>query len=291
MISSVLLLPLLQLLPWIVRCSNDGKFFLNEVEGLSLTGPFHRESLGYWSLGDVDISRYAIKLGASLGSVGGSLWSNLTTNHNGTGWQVTLAFRIRGSASAVPSGLTLWYGPAPGPSQQERLQREGGDPLLPQDPLVGMALRLETGPDAFATASATPHYHPEAALVSAVLEEEESIAAAELNNGKRRPYMLTEPAGRCAKRLRNLRYPIVMRVTYLTGVLKVDFDNQDEGATYTECLQLNNVKLPVGQHLGLSCQSSTDIYEIYRMRVAEMVPIQTIPPHLDAIYKVVISFD
>lgn len=71
------------------------------------------------------------------------------------------------------------------------------------------------------------------------------------------PTANTNSFGGCLRDYKNTHTPVVVRVSYIGGVLKVSADTHSKGKKMMPCFEQKDLNLPVGYHFGFSVSRSS----------------------------------
>lgn len=71
------------------------------------------------------------------------------------------------------------------------------------------------------------------------------------------PTANTNSFGGCLRDYKNTHFPVVVRVSYIGGILKVSTDTHSRGKKMIPCFEQKDLDLPVGYHFGFSVRRSS----------------------------------
>lgn len=81
-----------------------------------------------------------------------------------------------------------------------------------------------------------------------------------MNDGTKKfpanPTANTNSFGGCLRDYKNSPVPVVVRVSYVGGTLKVSVDTHSKGKKLVPCFEQKDLQLPIGYHFGFSVSAS-----------------------------------
>lgn len=180
------------------------------------------------SSGEIEYGDQAVRLGRPVPNSKGALWfshPNIFAD-----WQVTLSFSIKGPEHGS-DGLAFWYARSPGKL----------------GPVFGGADRWN-GLGIFVDGFDNDGKGNNPAIMGVLNQGDISFRMDIDGEGQ---YF-----GGCVRQVRNTKHPVLMRITYVNKILKVEIDDAGRGKDeYMNCLERANTDLPLGYYFGVSASA------------------------------------
>ncbi|KAF9905565.1 hypothetical protein BX616_000975, partial [Lobosporangium transversale] len=190
-----------------------------------------------------------IRLNPSVPGLKGSAWRSKPNEYKE--WEVEFSFKAFGQSHIGGRGLAFWY------TQEHAIE---GPVFGSKDQWKGLGVFMDTSDPAN--------------------QRSNSVIYGIMNDGTKtfpsNPTANTNNFGGCLRDYKNSPSPVVVRVSFIGGTLKVSADTHSKGRKMVNCFEQKNVDLPTGYYFGVSAQGAlvgtADDHDLYTFEVYEVNP-------------------
>ncbi|KAF8932457.1 hypothetical protein BGZ47_011371 [Haplosporangium gracile] len=217
----------------------------------SMKKPFTYNSvMPFWSNhGNSFVASDFVRLSPSVPGLKGSVWRQAPNEYKE--WEVEFQFKAFGQGHVGGKGLAFWY------TQERAIE---GNVFGSKDQWKGLGVFMDTADPAN--------------------QRNNPVVYGIMNDGTKpfpsNPTANTNSFGGCLRDYKNTHVPVVVRVSYIGGVLKVSVDTHSKGKKTMPCFEQKDLNLPVGYYFGLSAQAADhgnpDDHDLYAFEVYEVNP-------------------
>ncbi|KAK3836622.1 MAG: legume-like lectin family-domain-containing protein [Linnemannia elongata] len=217
----------------------------------SLKKPFtYNGAMPFWgNHGNSFVASDFVRLSPSVPGLKGSVWRQAPNEYKE--WEVEFQFKAFGQGQVGGKGLAFWY------TQERAID---GNVFGSKDQWKGLGVFLDT---------ADPANQRNNPVIYGIMNDGTKPFPAN-------PTANTNSFGGCLRDYKNTHLPVVVRVSYINGVLKVSTDTHSRGKKMIPCFEQKDLDLPVGYHFGLSAQAADhgnpDDHDLYAFEVYEVNP-------------------
>ncbi|KAF9923827.1 hypothetical protein FBU30_006111 [Linnemannia zychae] len=185
----------------------------------------------------------------SVPGLKGAVWRQAPNEYKE--WEVELQFKAFGHGQTGGKGLAFWY-------TQDRAV--DGPVFGSKDQWKGLGIFMDTS---------DPANHRLNPVIYGIM-----------NDGSKpfpsNPTANTNSFGGCLRDYKNSHTPVVVRVSYIGGILKVSADTHSKGKKMVPCFEQKDLNLPLGYYFGVTAQSadhgSPDDHDLYAFEMYEVNP-------------------
>ncbi|KAG0288589.1 hypothetical protein BGZ96_007686 [Linnemannia gamsii] len=217
----------------------------------SLKKPFtYNGAMPFWgNHGNSFVASDFVRLSPSVPGLKGSVWRQAPNEYKE--WEVEFQFKAFGQGHLGGKGLAFWY------TKERAIE---GDIFGSKDQWTGLGIFMDTADPAN--------------------QRNNPVIYGIMNDGTKpfpsNPTANTNSFGGCLRDYKNTHVPVVIRVSYIDGVLKVSADTNSKGKKMMPCFEQKDLSLPVGYHFGFSAQAADhgnpDDHDLYAIEVYEVNP-------------------
>ncbi|KAF9569953.1 hypothetical protein EC968_002395 [Mortierella alpina] len=193
----------------------------------SLKKPFmYNGAIPFWGQhGNSFVALDFIRLAPSVPGLKGSVWRSSPNEYKE--WEVEFSFKAFGQGQVGGKGLAFWY------TQERAIE---GPVFGSKDLWKGLGVFMDTSDPAN--------------------QRSNSVIYGIMNDGTKKfpanPTANTNSFGGCLRDYKNSPVPVVVRVSYVGGTLKVSADTHSKGKKLVTCFEQKDLELPIGYHFGFS---------------------------------------
>ncbi|KAF9273366.1 hypothetical protein BGZ68_001574 [Mortierella alpina] len=234
----------------------------------SLKKPFmYNGDIPYWGQhGNSFVALDFVRLAPSVPGLKGSVWRSSPNEYKE--WEVEFSFKAFGQGRVGGKGLAFWY------TQERAIE---GPVFGSKDMWKGLGVFMDTSDPAN--------------------QRSNSVIYGIMNDGTKKfpanPTANTNSFGGCLRDYKNSPVPVVVRVSYIGGTLKVSVDTHSKGKKLVTCFEQKDLQLPIGYHFGFSAEAAAngnpDDHDLYTFEVYEVNPppksMKPLRPHEEAMIK------
>ncbi|KAF9109515.1 hypothetical protein BGX27_007544 [Mortierella sp. AM989] len=231
----------------------------------SLKKPFlYNDEIPYWTKhGTSDF----VRLAPSVPGLKGSVWKSSPNEYKE--WEVEFSFKAFGQGYVGGRGLAFWY--------TEERAVDSGPVFGAKDKWNGLGVFMDTSDPANQRVS--------------------SVIYGIMNDGTKsfpaNPTANSNSFGGCLRDFKNTPNPVVVRVTYVGGTLRVSADTHSKGKKLLTCFEQKDLQLPTGYYFGFSAEAAeigtADDHDLFSFEVYEVNPSQKpkapLRPHEEEMIK------
>ncbi|KAG0253560.1 hypothetical protein BG011_006305 [Mortierella polycephala] len=217
----------------------------------SLKKPFkYNDAIPFWDPhGDTFVAVDFVRLAPSVPGLKGSVWRSTPNEYKE--WEVEFSFKAFGQNQVGGRGLAFWY------TQERAIE---GPVFGSKDQWKGLGVFMDTSDPA--NQRNTP------------------VIYGIINDGSKpfpsNPTANKNSFGGCLRDYKNSPVPVVVRVSYVGGTLRVAADTYSKGKKLIPCFEQKDLSLPVGYYFGVSAEASSngspDDHDLFTFEVYEVNP-------------------
>ncbi|KAF9375665.1 hypothetical protein BGX21_003729, partial [Mortierella sp. AD011] len=191
-----------------------------------------------------------IRLAPSVPGLKGSVWRSSPNQYDE--WEVEFSFKAFGQGAVGGKGLAFWY--------TEERATEIGPIFGSKDKWTGLGVFMDTSDPA--NQRLTP------------------VMYGIMNDGTKafpaNPTTSGNSFGGCLRDYKNTPSPVVVRVSYVGGTLRVAADTHSRGKKLLTCFEQKDLELPSGYYFGFSAEAAeigtADDHDLFSFEVYEVNP-------------------
>ncbi|KAF9352969.1 hypothetical protein BGX26_009244, partial [Mortierella sp. AD094] len=218
----------------------------------SLKKPFlYNGEIPFWEKhGNSFIANDFIRLAPSVPGLKGSVWRSNPNQYKE--WEVEFSFKAFGQGGVGGKGLAFWY--------TEERATDVGPVFGSKDKWTGLGVFMDTSDPA------NQRLNP---VIYGIMNDGSKAFPAN-------PTANSNSFGGCLRDYKNSPNPVVVRVSYVGGTLRVAADTHSKGKKLLTCFEQKDLQLPSSYYFGFSAEAAdigtADDHDLFSFEVYEVNP-------------------